>query len=326
MVTRSQLRSGLYLTFCLLLSGCGDSSAPRESPTSSTDTLRYQWQPGQILHYRFELSQEIEIQSRSQEINNFTRLTQSYRLKPSSTREGLTITMEFGDILASMREGTNQGTYDSSSNAAPSPGMAQLLASSFGRIENQTLLLHLDKYLKIKSIEGLSALTERLTQTQDANLRAMVQSIFSEDSIKKLVYLTPLPAGELVEGYAWPIQETRSFGLLGDTKLDGTARFRKKKNDGDQSLYQIEITGQAKAVERTENQPPFELKSGSFEGQAWFNPELGHYDDSILTYRLDVRPKAQNPAQAGRLETIHVIQKYAVKLDHIEGGQSIETN
>ncbi len=303
---------------CLGLLGCQESPSIPTAEDTQGDTLRYRWTNGQILHYRFDLSQDIEIQTPVETIQNFTRISQFYRLKPLSSRDGLQIKMEFDDVVASMKEGDNEASYDSRASNPEDSYLAQLLAGSFGKSQGQSITLHLNSNLKIQQIVGLTALLERMSETVQPNLRAMIYSIFDEDRVKQLVYLTPLPQGEIVEGYAWPIQETRGFGLLGQTKLDGIAKFARQEKRNDQNLFQIKLSGNARTAAQGNDQQPFTLNSGSFEGMAWFNPKLGHYADGILTYRLDVRPTKTTLTQSASPEKIKVTQKYAVKLDRIE--------
>lgn len=300
------------------LLGCREAPLPAPSAISEENTLQYRWNTDHILHYRFDLSQDIEVNSETESIQNFTRLEQSYRLKPKSAGDGLEIEIEFGKVIASMKEGPNEGSYNSSTSTSPPSPVARLLANSFGKIENQSITLHLDRHLRIQQIDGLRSLIERMSENLQPNLKAMIYSIFDEDRIKQLVYLTSLPEGTIAEGYAWPIHETRAFGLLGQTKLDGIAKFARHEKSNNRNRILIELSGDAKAAEPGENPQPFVLQSGTFEGKAWFDPERGHYADSILTYRLNVRPRNSSPPQTGNPGHIEVIQKYSVKLDRIE--------
>ena len=164
-----------------------------------------------------------------------------------------------------------------------------------------------------------------MTQEVPLNQKNIILSIFDEDRIKQLVYLTRLPIRHINQGQAWPIQETRQFGLLGQTKLDGTARLLGTEIRDGHTLYQIQISGEV----RNSNSPnltpaqPYILSSGTFLGTARFDWDLGQYAESILTIDLDVDFNSAPTLHESQPGDIHVTQKYATKLlevETLEGG------
>ena len=295
-----------------------ESSETRVPVNNSRHTLSYKWFKDQTVHFRFDLSQEIDITAGSETAQNYTRIVQNYQLTPNAdSGEGeFTIVMTFGHIEVSMKDAESEGSFDSAAPKRPQAGIARVLEQSLGKIANQEITLQITRGNRVGKITNLDRVLESMTRNIPATLRDMIHTIYGEDRIRQLVYLTPLPSGTLVNGYAWPIQETRPFSLLGQTELDGTAKLLSQETRNETRLYQIAISGNArKSATKHDSKPqPYILQNGTFEGRAWFDPELGQYADSVLTYKLDV---SSTPALVKNNEAplaIKVTQKYATKL------------
>jgi len=272
------------------------------------------------LEYRFELLQEVNFTTLNETTLSNLRISQAYAIDtgPSSDGEAMAIELSFSDQLVSMKEGLLEGTFDSTKPNETRSQTGNFLERSFGQLVGKQIVLNLGVNQEITRIEGLNSLLEKITQGIPKGLKNMIFSIFDEDRIKQLIYLTRLPPGEITRSQAWPIQETRQFGLLGQTHLDGTAKLQDTEIRDGHTLYQIQISGKARNSEGTKKLPtqPFVLSDGTFRGTAWFDSDLGQYADSILSYDLNLksRPSVYENSPAD----IHVVQKYATKLLGVE--------
>jgi hypothetical protein len=307
----------------VIFSGCGDS-APVNSPFSSnwfvpkeSDTLRFKWVPNRRLEYRFEIFQEVNFTSANETALSNLRITQAYAIDtgPSSGGDTTTIVLSFSDQLVSMKEGQSEGAYDSTKPNETRSQTGDFLERSIGQLVGEQIVLILGEGQEITRIEGLESLLEKITHGIPTNLQNMILSVFDEDRIRQLIYLTQLPPGKITRSQAWPIQETRQFGLLGQTHLDGTAKLQDTKIRDGHTLYQIQISGEARNSEGTKKLPtqPFVLSDGTFRGTAWFDSDLGQYADSILTHDLHLNFNSRASLYETDPADIHVIQKYSTK-------------
>ncbi|MBT5706505.1 MAG: hypothetical protein HOI66_09305 [Verrucomicrobia bacterium] len=331
MTTNKCHLTGIIMLISLSIYGCSDGPPDNDSFSSETPTatdsniLQYHWNPNVKLKYRFELSQEVEVKTIEKMIISYIRITQAYELapipKPKSNE--LAIGLTFTDQQVSLREGKSEDTYDSTKSDEHESG--NFLENSFGRLVGQQIVLILAPDQEIDRFEGLAPLLTQMTQEVPLNLKNIILSIFDEDRIKQLVYLTRLPIGHINQGQAWPIQETRQFGLLGQTKLDGTARLLGTEIRDGHTLYQIQISGEVRNSSSPNLTPaqPYILSSGTFLGTARFDWDLGQYAESILTIDLDVDFNSALTRHESQPGDIHVTQKYATKLlevETLEGG------
>ncbi len=308
-----------FAPLLFLLLGCQPAAPETDSARQDHNhTLTYQWARDASLQFRFDLSQEIDITAGPRAIQNYTRILQNYRLisNGNSGDAELSLTMAFGDIDVSMKDEESEGRYNSASSDPPRTTLGSLLQRSLGRIPKQEITIQILRGNRIGKITNLDAVLESMTRQIPSTLKNMIFTIYGEDRIRQLIYLTPLPSGKLIDGFAWPIQETRRFALLGPTELDGIAKLVNQETRNGKSLFQIEISGKARkgATQDDLSPQPYSLEQGTFQGRAWFDPEIGQYSDSILTYKLDV---SSTPASLNSNETplsIQVTQKYATKL------------
>ena len=172
---------------------------------------------------------------------------------------------------------------------------------------------------EIEAVLGLDPLLQTVTQEHTTSF--LFYSIYADDPIRQLVYLTPFPQGNFKSGNAWPVQETRQLGILGLgilglTSLDGTAQLLGEEIRGGRPVHQIRFMGTAKTALMKEaiRDREYLLERGQFDGRASFDPQLGQYLDSIVTYHLDVSPNRRGLPDIPDNSEITVTQKYSTRL------------
>ena len=270
-----------------LVAGC-DGRVPTEQPTSDptreANTLEYRWDPKQRLHYQFDVSQDLEAQDSEGPLRNYLRLTQDYTLQPEASPDGALeqIRMVFSHLQVSMKEGVNEGSYNSKDPEVGPSVLDRRLAEAFGPIVHAEVQLMLSESQEIEAVLGLDPLLQTVTQEHTTSF--LFYSIYADDPIRQLVYLTPFPQGNFKSGNAWPVQETRQLGILGLgilglTSLDGTAQLLGEEIRGGRPVHQIRFMGTAKTTLMKEaiRDREYLLERGQFDGRASFDPQLGQY-------------------------------------------------
>ncbi len=313
--------SRVLMGLIALVAGC-DGRRPTEQPTEDRaregNTLEYRWNPKQRLHYRFDVSQDLEIQDSEGPHRNYLRLTQDYTLQPEASSDGTLehIRMVFSHLQVSMKEGVSEGSYNSKDPEVGPSVLDRRLAEAFGPIAHAEVKLTLSESQEIEAVLGLAPLLQRVTQAHTTSFRELFHSIYADDPIRQLVYLTPFPQGNFKSGNAWPVQETRQLGILGPTSLDGTAQLLGEEIRGGRPVHQIRFIGTAKTALMKEaiRSRAFLLENGQFDGRASFDPQLGQYLDRIVTYHLDVSPNRRVLQNIPDDSEITVTQKYSTRL------------
>ena len=312
----------------LLSSGCSKPKNPAVASGSGADStaaaaadrpvdMRIKWVVGKKYAMRMEFTQgtETKVPNQSEPVKQEVKMTQDFNLSALKQLDngGWELQLEFENQTMDVTQGGHSVlSFDSNENPAQETNnpIAPILRAMIGA----KLQYFTDATGKVEKMDGVDELMKRIAATGKPQQRAMLQQMFSEDTLKRYgSFSDAMPNRSVNVGDSWSTKND-IVSTIGTLTIDMKYTFKDWEKHGDRQCAHVEAAGDisSKSVSAANVGAAVEIEKGNVSGDMWFDPELGMIvdfnSDQKMSLKVTTRQQTVTPqlTQKIRLSLVDV--------------------
>jgi len=271
------MRSLLRLAPALVVFGLCSSA-----PLSDSVLLRLDYKAGDVLRYRMIQAQSIE-----SELVPAMETESAFVLKyavESVDEEGVATVAVSYEGIRQESEGPLAMSFDSRRKGDDAKLNSPILAQLFEPMLDVKLSMELEPTGRIRAIHGADKLLETVTNAlgdSAPRLKPMFESLFGEESLRRMWEFSVFPAEPIEPGYSWKRELEMEIPMMGSVKVELDQTLSGVETAQEERCARIELEGTISF--EVEESLPISVAVDSPEVKGWI---LFALDDGAL---LDTR-------------------------------------
>ncbi|HLX95005.1 MAG TPA: DUF6263 family protein [Verrucomicrobiae bacterium] len=263
-------------------SGNGGNGSDATTASVASDQpvdMRINWTVGRKYPMRMELDQttKTDVPNQPQPVVQEVKISQGFEmsvLKPLDNG-GRQLELQFQSQTMDVSQGDHSvlsfNSLQDSAQDTNDPVTPVLRAMIGARVQYFT-----DANGKVERVEGTDALTKRFAASGSPQAQAVLQQMFSEETLKRYGSFADAMPGHVVKvGDRWPLKEdvTTSIGVV---TVDLTYTFRNWEQHHNRNCAHVVAEGELTTkTTSTATGMVVEIKKGTITGDFWYDPVLG---------------------------------------------------
>ena len=286
--------SSLFLIGCSKsgTSGPATNSASASSANGNSGSaaagpiaLKIKWQTGKVYDMEMNLNQDTDINVPEQPLHQQMKLTQGFHYSPLKDLDAgrFLVQLEFERQNFDLSQnGKELVSFDSTQNTPTETDSKVPLGTVMRAMLNVPLQYTIAADGTVEKIDGLDTLSNRVAAAvPDQRQRLMFEQLFDEDTLKRYCSLSQsLPGHPVSIGDTWTSSEDMN-NPAGVVTINSTYTFKNWEPRSGHNCAHILITGDIKTKSASASSigAVVNVKKGTVNGDAWFDPDLGMFVD-----------------------------------------------
>jgi hypothetical protein len=321
---------------CVLLTGCSKSndsapaangaSKPSAASASSGSTaapagpveMKLKWTAGKRYLQEMTMSQtsEITVPGTPAPMQQEMEMNQGFAVSALKTLPdgGTELEMKFtSEKMSNKVNGRDVMNFDSSEDASKDGGNPA--ATIMRKIVGAHVKFLTDADGKIDKVEGFQEFIDSLTGGSQPQMKAMIQGMFNEESLKQFGSGSMgLPGKPVKVGDTWPFEKDITAGPLGKMNMKLKFKFAGWEQHADHNCVLLTYTGDMSSKGApAPGAMTMNVQNGKVDGKTWFDPELGMMVENTGDQTMTI-----NMTMQGKKMTSKTKQKIGIKLVEIQ--------
>lgn len=263
------------------------SSANGGAAAAGPADLKIKWQKGKEYDMAMTLKQSTDIDVPNHPVHQELKLTQGLHYSPLTDPDsgGQKVELKFdSQQIDIIQNGQDVLSYDSTGKTPVSPNSpAAPVAAAMRAMLDVPLDYTIAADGTVQKIDGLDSLSNRITAAlPDQRQRVSLQQLFDTDTLKQYCsFSLSMPGHPVALGDSWSSSHdiNSQVGLM---TLDTTYTFKNWEQHDDHNCVHLLITGDIKTKSTSASTigAVVNIKKGTINGEAWFDPDLGMFVDT----------------------------------------------
>jgi len=314
--------------------GCNKSGKLNDKSTFKTPTgpveLKVKWS----LHERvvqdldMKMTMEMAIPGQPAPMKQDMTMGQAFGMTvlQATPDGGHEVEMDF--ISARMASKLGEKTlFDYDSEKKAPADKANPVADVFGKIVGTKIQFFLDASNAVERVEGVDALTARLTTGAQAEAMAPIKGMYNEGYFKQMMSANQfLPPHAVQPGDTWPVRMEIPMATMGTMVMAYEVTLQSWEMHGKRNCARMEFQGTIQTKPDPAVKPgamSISILEGNTSGVAWFDPDLGITIDTKMTQDLKMVIRVPMPARGAAAPQMQGItnqmsQVMTIKLESVK--------
>lgn len=233
------MRSLLRLAPALVVFGLCSSA-----PLGDSVLLRLNYKAGDVLRYRMIQEQSIESEL-VPAMESESAFVFKYDVEKVDEEGVATIAVSYEGIRQES-EGPMAMSFDSRRTGDDAKLNSPMLTQLFEPMLDMKLSMELEPTGRIRAIHGVDKLLESVTSAlgdSAPQLKPMFESLFGEESLRRMWEFSVFPAEPIEPGYAWKRALEMEIPMMGSVKVEFDQTFSGVETAREQRCARIELEG-----------------------------------------------------------------------------------
>ncbi len=238
------------------------------TPLEDSIQLKLNYKPGDVLRFRMTQEQTLENEFMPA-METQTGFALKHVVKEVDEQGVATLIVSYEGIRQESG-GAMAMSFDSRRKGEDAKLNSPMLAQMFEPMLEMELSMEVEPSGRIRAIHGVEELLETLTGAlgdSAPQLKPFVESLFGEDSLRRLWEVAVFPADPIEPGFAWKRSMEFELPMLGEMKVVFDQTYRGVETVNDKRCARIELEGALSFV--IDESLPIEISLDSSEVEGW---------------------------------------------------------